>query len=44
MLIIIYFISNALFGVLGNVDINKYYVCPEYKEKEIKLIETHYYG
>lgn len=44
MLIIIYFISNALFGILGNVDINKYYVCPEYKEKEIKLIETHYYG
>ena len=42
-MIIIYFISNAIFSMISP-DIDKYYICPEYEEKTIKKIETHYYS
>lgn len=43
LMIIIYFISNAIFSMISP-DIDKYYICPEYEEKTIKKIETHYYS
>lgn len=42
-LITIYFIISVLFSFLIK-DSDKYYVCPSYEEKSIKLIETHYYN
>ena len=43
LMIIIYFISNAIFSMISP-DIDKYYICPEYEEKTIEKIETHYYS
>lgn len=43
LMIIIYFISNAIFSMIS-LDIDKYYICPEYEEKTIEKIETHYYS
>ena len=36
-------INNVLFSLSG-VDVNKYYVCPDYDPVSFNLIETHYYS
>ena len=36
-------INNVLFSLSG-VDVNKYYVCPDYEAVNFNLIETHYYS
>ena len=36
-------INNVLFSLSG-VDVNKYYVCPDYDAVSFNLIETHYYS
>lgn len=43
LLICLYFIFNIIFSFI-NTNIDDYYVCPNYEEKTIEKIETHYYG
>lgn len=43
-LVIAIFAFNIGYGMLVNVDMDKYYICYNYEEKKLENIETHYYS
>ena len=43
ILIALFFISSVFFSIFG-LDINDYYICPEYTSLSVENYETHYYS